>query len=185
LDIPEAYRVSHHSERKSPSIGAILLPKRSGETVKRKTLEERYDATIAHHMLTVGNDMPGLPQYVGVRLVRFEAGQLWCEADLREELVTPSGNVHGGAVAAIMDHITGAVIYPLIPQGYWGATTELKLNYIAPVPAGKLEAQATVLAMTNRSAVVRGEAHAGGRLVCAVQGTISIVAPRQGPSPAA
>ena len=148
----------------------------------RLTLEERYDKTIAEHMIMLGNQMRGLPQYLGVALQRFEAGRLWCQADLSEQLPTPSGNVHGGALAAIMDHITGAVIYPLIPAGYWGATTELKLNYIAPVSPGRIDAEACVLAITNRSAVVRGEAYMDGRIVCAAQGTISIIAPRTSPA---
>ena len=70
------------------------------------------------------------------------------------------------------------MIYPLIPDGHWGATTELKLNYIAPVRPAVLEAQAMVLAITNRSAVVRGEAYLDDQLVAAAQGTITIVAPR-------
>ena len=62
--------------------------------------------------------------------------------------------------------------------GHWAATTEVKLNYIAPVQAGVVEAEATVLAMTNRSAVVRGELTYNGRIVCAAQGTLTIVEPR-------
>ncbi len=149
----------------------------------RLTLEERYDSTIAERMITLGNQMPGLPQYLGITLQRLEPGRLWCQADLSQQLPTPSGNVHGGALAAVMDHITGAVIYPLIPDGYWGATTELKLNYIAPLTPGPLDAQAQVLALTNRSAVVRGEAYVDGQIVCAAQGTISIIAPRTAPAP--
>jgi len=62
--------------------------------------------------------------------------------------------------------------------GQWAATTEIKLNYIAPVQAGVVETESTVLAMTNRSAVVRGELHYQDRLVCAAQGTLTIVDPR-------
>lgn len=144
----------------------------------RQTVEERYSEKSAQLMITMANQLPGLPQYLGIRLLRFEAGRLWAQADLSGQIPTPSGNVHGGAIAAILDHITGAVIYPLIPDGHWGATTELKLNYIAPIRPAVLDAQATVLALTNRSAVVRGEAYLDDVLVAAVQGTISIVVPR-------
>jgi acyl-coenzyme A thioesterase PaaI-like protein len=41
-----------------------------------------------------------------------------------------------------------------------------------------VDTESTVLAMTNRSAVVRGEIYADGRLVCAAQGTLTIVAPK-------
>jgi acyl-coenzyme A thioesterase PaaI-like protein len=54
----------------------------------------------------------------------------------------------------------------------------VKLNYIAPVQAGVVETESTVLAMTNRSAVVRGELYYRDRLVCAAQGTLTIVDPK-------
>ena len=99
----------------------------------------------------------GLPRYLGIELLRFEPGKLWCRATVGDELLTPLGNLHGGVVAAIIDHVTGVVVYPLMPPGYWAATTEIKTNYIAALQAGVLETESTVLAMTNRSAVVRGE----------------------------
>ncbi len=147
----------------------------------RLTLQERYNEQVAAHMLEFGNEMPGLQQYLGIRFVKIEAGRLWAEADLAEQTPTPSGNLHGGVIAAVLDHVTGAVVYPVIPVGHWGATTELKINYIAPVAPGMLRAESSVLGMSNRSAVVRGEAYVGDRLVAAAQGTITIVAPRPAP----
>jgi uncharacterized protein (TIGR00369 family) len=142
------------------------------------TIEERYDATIAERILGAGMG-GGLPDYLGMEHVRFEPGRLWCRATVRDEHLTPFGNCHGGVIAAIVDHVTGVVVYPLMTPGHWAATTEVKLNYIAPVQAGVVEAEATVLAMTNRSAVVRGELTYNGRIVCAAQGTLTIVEPRR------
>lgn len=139
---------------------------------------ERFDPTAAKRMHALSEASGGLVRYLGIEFVEFGPGTLHARATLTDDLVTPSGNVHGGSLASILDHITGAVVYPLIPQGYWGATTELKLNYIRAVQPGIVEAQATVLAMTNRSAVVRGELYADGRLTCAAQGTIALVPPR-------
>jgi 1,4-dihydroxy-2-naphthoyl-CoA hydrolase len=146
--------------------------------VPRPSLEERYDQTIADRLLATGLGDGGLPAMFGIEHVRFAPGKLWCRATIGDELLTPFGNVHGGALAAIVDHITGIVVYPLMKRGQWAATTEIKLNYIAPVQPGVLETESTVLAMTNRSAVVRGEVHFAGRLVCAAQGTLTIVDPR-------
>jgi 1,4-dihydroxy-2-naphthoyl-CoA hydrolase len=143
------------------------------------TLEERYDEALAQMMLEHGHKGGGdLPVYLGIELLRFAPGKLWCRATIREELLTPFGTAHGGVVAAIIDHITGVVLYPLMPPKHWAATTEIKTNYIAPVQAGVLDTESTVLAMTSRSAVVRGEIYADGRLVCAAQGTLTIVAPK-------
>jgi 1,4-dihydroxy-2-naphthoyl-CoA hydrolase len=147
--------------------------------VPQPTLEERYDQKIADRFLaaTMGG-AGGLPEYLGIEHVRFEPGRLWCRATIRDELLTPFGNAHGGVLAAIVDHVTGIVVYPLMKPGQWAATTEVKVNYIAPVQAGVVETESTVLAMTNRSAVVRGEIYFQGRLACAAQGTLTIVDPR-------
>jgi len=135
---------------------------------------------MADTMLKHGDKGGGaLPNYLGIELLRFAPGKLWCRATIREELLTPFGTVHGGVAAAIIDHVTGVVVYPLMPSGYWAATTEIKTNYVAPLKAGVVETESTVLAITNRSAVVRGEIFDGdGRLLCAAQGTLTIVAPK-------
>lgn len=140
------------------------------------TIEERYDQTIADRFLAAtGGDAGGLPEYLGIEHVRFEPGRLWCRATIRDEHLTPFGNAHGGVLAGIVDHVTGIVVYPLMKPGQWAATTEVKLNYVAPVQVGVVETESTVLAMTNRSAVVRGEVYYQGRLACAAQGTLTIV----------
>lgn len=143
------------------------------------TLEERYDQKIADRFLAAEmGGAGGLPAYLGIEHVRFEPGRLWCRATIRDELLTPFGNAHGGVLAAIVDHITGIVVYPLMKPGQWAATTEVKINYIAPVQVGVVETESTVLAMTNRSAVVRGELYFQGRIACAAQGTLTIVDPK-------
>ena len=144
------------------------------------SIDERYDPRIADKFLEMGQAAVagGLPGYLGIELVAFEPGKLRCRATVTEELLTPFGNAHGGVLAAIVDHITGVVVYPLMKPGQWAATTEVKLNYIAPVQTGVLETESTVLAMTNRSAVVRGEIFYNGRLACAAQGTLTIVDPK-------
>jgi len=148
----------------------------TGGAVPQPTIEERYDQKIADGFLAAtGVGAGGLPEYLGIEHVRFEPGRLWCRATVREEHLTPFGNVHGGVLAAIVDHVTGIVVYPLMKRGQWAATTEVKLNYVAPVQVGVIETESTVLAMTNRSAVVRGEVYYQGRLACAAQGTLTIV----------
>lgn len=143
------------------------------------SFDERYDQRVADAFLAASNSSAGgLPDYLGIELVRFEPGRLFARAVIRDELLTPFGNAHGGVMAGIVDHITGVVVYPLMKPGQWAATTEFKLNYLAPVKVGVLDAESIVLAMTSRSAVVRGEIFSGDRLVCAAQGTLTIVDPK-------
>lgn len=143
----------------------------------QQTTEECCDEQIAERVLGDSNQMPGLPAYLGIKLLRLAAGLISAEADLSTQAATPSGDVHGGVVAGILDNLTVAVTSRLVPDGHWRARTELKLNYVAPVARALLRTEASVLAITNRSTVVRAEAFRADRLVAA-QGTIVIVAPR-------
>ena len=97
---------------------------------------------------------------------------------VRDDMLTLFGNIHGGVMAALVDHVLGCVLYPLMRRGQWAATTEFKLNYLAPVSGGDLVAESTVLAMTKRTAVVRVEVTNEGHLACVAQGTLLVVEPQ-------
>ncbi len=70
------------------------------------------------------------------------------------------------------------MLYPVIPRGAWAATTQLNVNFIAPVRDGVLHARAEIVSMTKRTAVVRIDMTNEGRLVGAAQGTVTISPPR-------
>jgi uncharacterized protein (TIGR00369 family) len=80
-------------------------------------------------------------------------------------------------MAGLVDHTLGCVLYPLMKRGQWAATTEFKLNYLRAVKTGTLTAEATVLSLGRRSAVVRVDVSNDGKLVCVAQGTLLISDP--------
>ena len=126
-----------------------------------------------------GMAMTGIPGYLDIRLTAVGPGTMTAELAVRPELLNPFGSAHGGVLAALVDHVLGAVLYPLIPRGAWAATTELKLNFLAPIRDGVLQAHSEVISLTKRTAVVRIDATNGDRLVGAAQGTVTISEPRQ------
>jgi 1,4-dihydroxy-2-naphthoyl-CoA hydrolase len=138
----------------------------------------QFDPKIAAGLQDLPADVGGLPGYLGIRHLEVGAGVLRAALDVRDELKTPFGNLHGGVLAALCDHVLGTVCYPVIPRGAWAATTEFKLNYLAPVTAGTLVATAQIISMTKRTAVVRIEVANDERLACSAQGTVLIAAPR-------
>jgi uncharacterized protein (TIGR00369 family) len=113
-----------------------------------------------------------------MQLEEYGPGRLRAGLDVRPELLTPIGNLHGGTIAALVDHVLGCVCYPHMAKGQWAATTEFKLNYLKPVTGGRLTAEATIVTMTRRSAVVRVDVTNDDRLVAAAQGTCTIVDPK-------
>lgn len=105
------------------------------------------------------------------------------ELDLRDELMNPFGVAHGGVISAMVDHVLGAALYPVIPRGAWAATTEFKVNLLAAVREGMVRAHSEVIALTKRTAVVRIDVCCGAVLVAAAQGTVTIRLPAAaGPS---
>jgi uncharacterized protein (TIGR00369 family) len=139
---------------------------------------ERFDAEVAQGFIRSNERLTGLPKYLGLRIVDVGPGTLRAEMDAREELLTPFKTLHGGVISAVCDHVLGCVCYPLMARGQWAATTEFKLNLLAPVTRGVLAANATVVAMTKSLAVVRIEVSNEGRLVALAQGTVTIRDPK-------
>lgn len=139
---------------------------------------ETYDTRVAEGLLGAHERDAGLPGWLGIQPVDIGPGTMKATVTVRPELLTPFGNLHGGVLAALCDHVLGTVCYPVMPRGAWAATTEFKLNYLAPVTGGDLEATATIVALSKRTAVVRIEVVNDGRLVCAAQGTVLVVPPK-------
>lgn len=120
----------------------------------------------------------GIDGFLGIVVTDVEPGRVVAEMPVTPELITMIGNMHGGCLSALCDHVLGVVMYPVMPPGYWAATTEFKINLLAPVTKGVCRATSEIIAMTRRLAVVRIEIENEDRLVAAAQGTCTIVAPK-------
>ncbi len=116
--------------------------------------------------------------FLGIQVADFQAGSLVAEFEVRDELVTMIGNIHGGCITAFVDHCLGVIMYPIMPKRSWAATTEFKINLLAPVSEGKVIASAEVVSMSKRQAVVTIQVKNQERLVAVAQGTVTIVPPR-------
>jgi len=137
-----------------------------------------FNQEIADAFMDASNSMAGLPDFLGVRIVHAEPSMIRAEMPVTEQLLTPIGNMHGGVLAALCDHVLGCVCYPHMKKGQWAATTEFKLNLLAPVSTGIVVAEATLISMTKSTAVVRIDVSNEGRACCAAQGTVLIRDPR-------
>lgn len=125
-------------------------------------------------MATADELLTGLPQYLGIRTVDVGPARMTAELDVRPELLNPFGAAHGGVVAGLVDHLLGAVMYPVIERGKWAATTEFKINLLRAVRGGTLRAEASIIAMSKRTAVVQVEVTNDGTLCALAQGTVLI-----------
>lgn len=136
---------------------------------------EYFDERMAQGLISANQALTGLPKFLDARIVEVTPGALKATVAVRQELLTPFGSLHGGVMAALVDHVLGCVMYPLMPRGAWAATTEFKINYLAAVRGGTLSAEARVLTLTKRTGVVRIDVTNDARLACVAQGTVLVV----------
>ena len=139
---------------------------------------DQFSQETAEQMLGSATAAGGLSGYLQFRHVELTAGRLVAEMDVRDDLLTPFGNLHGGCLTALVDHCLGVVFYPVIPPKSWVATTEFKLNLIRPVSSGVCTAVTDIVSLGRRSGVARIDISNNNKIVCAAQGTVTIVAPK-------
>ena len=130
------------------------------------------DRTVGH----IGS--AGIDGFLGLIITEVEPSRLVCEMPVADALLTGFGNMHGGCLSALCDHVLGMVMYPVMQDGYWAATTEFKINLLRPVTGGTCVASAEIVSMSRRLSVVRIDVTNEDRLVAVAQGTCTIVAPR-------
>jgi 1,4-dihydroxy-2-naphthoyl-CoA hydrolase len=120
----------------------------------------------------------GITEFLGFEITDASPGTMTGRFEVREDLLTPMGNMHGGVLSAFCDHMLGCVCYPAMKKGQWAATTEFKINLTAPVTQGVVEARAEIVNLSRTQAVVRIDVENDGRLAATAQGTVTIRDPR-------
>lgn len=138
-----------------------------------------FNQDIANGFLANRGGAGGLHKYLGFKITSAGPGTMTGEFAVRDELLTPFGNMHGGVLSAFCDHMLGCVCYPAMRPGQWAATTEFKINLTAPVSKGVVSASARVLNITRTQAVVQIALVNEGRLAAVAQGTVTIRDPKK------
>lgn len=119
---------------------------------------------------------PGpLAELLGIRAERFGDGAATFGLTVREDHMNPYGAVHGGVVYSLVDTAMGAAVHTRLAEGERCATIEIKINYLAPVTAGDLRAEARLVERTKRISVLEARVRGGGdQLVAVATGTFYI-----------
>ena len=91
--------------------------------------------------------------HLGFDVEAVEKGRAIFQLDVLPHHKQLHGVVHGGILAALADTTAAIAAYTTVPKGTEIATVELKINYLEPVPGGRIKADARVL-RTGRNFVV-------------------------------
>lgn len=95
----------------------------------------------------------GLVKHLGIRFVQTEKERIVAEIELRPELLTTTGAVHGGTLMAFADTVGAAGTAVNLAPGQSTATLESKTNFFAAAFKGVVRAEATPLHKGKRTHV--------------------------------
>jgi uncharacterized protein (TIGR00369 family) len=84
-------------------------------------------------------------ELLGFDVESVQAGRAIFRMDVRPRHKQIHGVVHGGILAALADTTAAIAAYTAVPNGTEIATVELSINYLEPVPGGRIKADARVL----------------------------------------
>ena len=108
----------------------------------------------------------GLVRHLGIRFVETEKDRVVAELEIRPELLTTTGALHGGTLMAFADTVGAAGTVVNLAQGQNTATLESKTNFFAAARAGVVRAESTPLHKGKRTHVWQTRVtDANGKLV--------------------
>jgi len=87
---------------------------------------------------------PAAATRIGMRLDSFQPGEAVVALDADASHANPMGTVQGGILAAMADAAMGWAYMTTLGEGESYTTLEIKMNFLRPVRAGRLEARARV-----------------------------------------
>jgi 1,4-dihydroxy-2-naphthoyl-CoA hydrolase len=95
----------------------------------------------------------GLVKHLGIRFIETEKDRVIAELEIRPELLTTTGALHGGTLMAFADTIGAAGTVVNLGDGQSTATLESKTNFFAAARSGTVRAEATPLHKGKRTHV--------------------------------
>jgi uncharacterized protein (TIGR00369 family) len=90
----------------------------------------------------------------------------------------PNGTLHGGVLMALLDTAMGfAVVARVSAEGRFNAAAEMSTRFLAPVRGGLVTAEASVLKIGKRLAIVEGRATDEAGILVAVASSTHALLP--------
>ena len=107
-----------------------------------------------------------LGELFGIRVVEATKDRVVAELDVRQELTTVGGSLHGGTLMALADTIGATATMLNLPAGASTTTMESKTNFFAGCREGFVRAESTPLHRGKRTMVWQTRVtDANGRLL--------------------
>jgi acyl-CoA thioesterase len=96
----------------------------------------------------------GYFELLGMQVTTAQDGKGIVRIHVDERLLHPQMIVHGGVIFALADTAMSWALISTLPAGTPVSTIEAKINYLLPVRAGELEAEAAIVHQGRSTAVL-------------------------------
>jgi acyl-CoA thioesterase len=117
-------------------------------------------------------------ELIGLVFERVGEGESICKLDVNEKLFNPQNVVHGGVLYSLADTSMGGALYPLLENGDYCATIEIKISYFKPVREGVLKCSTALINKGKTLACLESEVYNNGVVVAKASGSYSIFSPK-------
>ncbi|HTH50566.1 MAG TPA: PaaI family thioesterase [Pyrinomonadaceae bacterium] len=114
------------------------------------TSEQRVFAENALHSLPFA-------RLIGMRLVDLKLDEATIAIDMRDDLRQPSGVLHGGVTATLIDTAMAFAVRTRLPFDAATATIDLTVHYLRPLTQGKATCVAKTVRVGKRIFTVSAE----------------------------
>ncbi|MGO9621176.1 MAG: PaaI family thioesterase [Desulfobaccales bacterium] len=104
-------------------------------------------------------------RFVGIQAPQLGRGYARFLLPFRPELANSIGLLQGGMIAALADETVAFALYSLVPAGETINTVEMKINFLAAVKEGEVEAVARISKRGRTISLGEVEVRQGERLV--------------------
>jgi uncharacterized protein (TIGR00369 family) len=95
----------------------------------------------------------GLVRHLGMKFLEMTKQRIVATLEVKPELLTTTGTVHGGTLMAFADTLGAAGTVVHLEPGQSTATLESKTNFFAACKAGTIRGEATPLHLGRRTHV--------------------------------
>jgi uncharacterized protein (TIGR00369 family) len=136
--------------------------------VSRETLKSVRGIDLLQGMIDGRYPSPPIAELMDFGLSELEPGRAVFTGRPGKQHYNPSGTVHGGFAATLLDSAMGCAVHTLVPKGQGFTTLEIKVNYVRPMfdNTGEVRCEAAVINMGKTVATADGKIVDGkGRLI--------------------
>jgi uncharacterized protein (TIGR00369 family) len=141
-------------------------------TVAAERLKEMSGLEFVQGLASGALPLNTIARTLGYDVVEAEKGRVVVTATPNDTLLNPSGTVHGGFSATLLDSCMGLAVMTTLPKGLGQTTLEFKISFARPITSqtAPIRAEGIVLTSGRRVGTAEGRITDGqGRML--VHGT--------------